>query len=231
MSDTVETCCLAGGSALIKQDLTTIALILAVPIVPFLFCGWYLEPQIEALVSGSWLRERPWVAASLGIGLLVADIVLPIPSSLVGTFLGALLGIAAGGLVIWIGLNLGALVGYELARWFSFGWRNRLGSNPAHHRIAQLRDHWGLGALAVCRGVPVLAEASILAAGIYRLPRISFWIMVAPANLGLALAYAILGSMSLAAGWLPLGLTLSLGLPAWALWFLARSSFGRRKAI
>lgn len=215
-----------------NRDLSTIALILAIPILPFLLCGWYLEPQIEALVASTWLQARPWSAAALGIGLLAADSLLPVPSSVVGTCLGALLGWAAGGLVTWLGLNLGAFVGYELARWFGLWWLGRVESDSALIHVQELRARWGAGALAICRGVPVLAEASVLAAGMYRLPRLGFWAIVAPANLGLAAAYAILGATSAAANWLPAGLALSLGLPAVVLWLLARrSSFGSRKAI
>jgi 3-dehydroquinate synthase len=76
--------------------------------------------------------------------------------------------------------------------------------------------------LAFCRGIPVLAEASVLLAGLYRFPRWQFWSIVAPANLGLATAYAILGAMAYQANWLPLALGLSLGLPVFGLWLFSR---------
>jgi uncharacterized membrane protein YdjX (TVP38/TMEM64 family) len=215
-----------------NNDLKTLALLLVIPIVPFLLLGWYLEPQIEAWVSNQGLWERPWIAAALGVGLLIADIFLPVPSSVVGTFLGAFLGLTTGCLVTWVGLNLGAYCGYELTRWLGARGPALNESEPAYARIRELRERWGIGALAVCRGIPVLAEASVLAAGMYRLSRFAFWAVVAPANFGLALAYALLGSTSAAADWLPLGLALSLGLPAGGLWWLARrSSSGNRKAI
>lgn len=215
-----------------NRDLRTFALILMIPILSFLLGGWYLEPQIEALISSAGLQARPWSAAAVGIGLLAADSLLPVPSSVVGTCLGAVLGWAAGGVVTWVGLNLGALLGYELARWLGRWWLGRSESDSAFIEVQELRARWGAGALAVCRGVPILAEASVLAAGLYRLPRLGFWAIVAPANLGLAVAYAILGATSAAVDWLPSGLALSLGLPAVALWLLTRrSSFGTRKAI
>lgn len=199
------------------KDLRILAFILAVPIIPFLLCGWYLEPQIIALIEGGWLRQNTWLAAFSGVGLLLLDILLPVPSSAIGTFLGAMFGVAGGTMVTWLGLNSGALGGYELARYFSNRWQ-RWESQLAFQRVQELNRKLGGGALAVCRGIPVLAEASVLLAGMYRLPRWQFWLIVAPANLGLAIAYAILGALAYTANWLPLALGLSLGLPAFGLW-------------
>jgi hypothetical protein len=58
------------------------------------------------------------------------------------------------------------------------------------------------------------------------MPRIAFWAVVGPTNLGLAIAYAVLGATSLATGWLPVALALSLGLPAAGLWLVARRYSG-----
>lgn len=203
------------------NDLRITAIVLALPIIPFLLGGWYLEPQIIAWIDGPWLRQNAWLAAGAGVGLLLIDILLPVPSSAVGTFLGALFGATGGAALTWLGLNLGAWGGYELARFCGTSW-NRSEGEASLRGVRELKQAWGLGTLAICRGIPVLAEASVLLAGMNRLPRWQFWSIVAPTNLGLAIAYALLGALAYTASWLPLALGLSLGLPVLAFWLLAR---------
>ena len=124
-------------------------------------------------------------------------------------------------MVTWVGLNLGSLGGYELAR--SWGaWWSGSESQPAFQRVWELDQRFGGAALVVCRGIPVLSEASVLLAGMYRFPRWQFWSLVAPANLGLGIAYATLGAMAYQASWLPLALGLSLGLPVVGLWLFSQ---------
>lgn len=117
-------------------------------------------------------------------------------------------------------------MGFELARRFRTLPSGECVSDPTEEPVRQLQRNFGGSALAICRGIPVLAEASVLAAGMASMPRIAFWAVVGPTNLGLAIAYAVLGATSLATGWLPVALALSLGLPAAGLWLVARRYSG-----
>jgi hypothetical protein len=59
-------------------------LLLLVPIVPFVIWGDELEPWIETTI-----RDLDgWFLAGAGIAALVVDILLPVPSSMVGTLMG-----------------------------------------------------------------------------------------------------------------------------------------------
>src|SRR5688572_8967988 len=63
-----------------------------------------------------WLRRGDAPAALAGVGLLVVDAVLPVPSSLVMIAFGALFGVAMGTLLSLFG-SLGAmLVGFAIGR-------------------------------------------------------------------------------------------------------------------
>jgi uncharacterized membrane protein YdjX (TVP38/TMEM64 family) len=110
------------------------------------------------------MRSAGWVAALIGVGLLVADVALPVPSSAVMVAHGALFGLLPGAGLSVVGGLAATLAGFALGR------RGR----PAVQRIAgpaqlaradRLLTRWGWLAIAVTRPVPVLAETLAVLAG------------------------------------------------------------------
>jgi uncharacterized membrane protein YdjX (TVP38/TMEM64 family) len=103
-------------------------------------------------------------AAAVGIGLLVADVLIPVPSSVVMVAHGALFGVALGSAVSLLG-NLGAA-------WFGF-WIGRRGgpmldrvmSEDERRRGDAMLARWGMMAIVVTRPVPMLAETMVILAG------------------------------------------------------------------
>lgn len=127
------------------------------------------------------------------IGLLAFDILLPVPSSLVALIAVTMLGFAGGSLVIFIGLCLGAILGYFLGA----GYIHLLTSwlNPGERdRASKFSPRFTPYALALLRGVPVLAEISVLAAGISHYSFRRFLLITTLANFGLAMVYGYIGS-------------------------------------
>lgn len=133
------------------------------------------------------------LAAPLGVALLVADVVLPVPSSLVMVAHGALFGVAVGALLSLVG-SLGAGL-------FGFGLGRRGG--PLLHRLVPadeqaranaLLDRWGDLAVIATRPVPVLAETVAILAGAspmtWRRMTLSTLVGALPASL----LYAIAGA-------------------------------------
>ena len=192
--------------------------VLLVPIVPFLLFGSYLEPTIETWLYQPSLRQQPLLTATAVVLLLVADILLPIPSSFVGTVAGQVLGTSVGTLVTWTGLNLACLAGYCLAARFGRQMVAQFTDETAIVDVTTLTNRWGVWALIGLRPIPVLAEASILLAGLGRMPLRQFWPVVIAANFGIAVAYSALGSYSAEYGWLGLALVISVAVPV-ALFF------------
>jgi len=155
------------------------------------------EQQIEHLLAqlDLYLPQTPaqkLYLALLVIALLALDVVLPVPSSVVALLTVAALGGVGGYLVIFIGLCLGAWLGYALGAGYLRILSGRLGLHQ--RKPGQLAYKLGTLSLICLRGVPVLAETSVVAAGMQRYPLRAFVVVTTLANAGLALAYSAIGS-------------------------------------
>ena len=151
---------------------------LLVPLVPFLLFG----TRLDTLVAG-WLDPppSPAVVALLEVGVLAADLLLPVPSSVVATYGGARLGVVLGTLCAWTGMTIGALAGWWLGR--SAGGRalDRLGAED-RSAIARGQERLGPMLVVLTRPLPLLAEAAALAAGGTGMPLRTFLPAVAVGN-------------------------------------------------
>ena len=88
----------------------------AVILVSWLLWGGSLEKSFSLEGSVAWLAKAgPWGWAA-GIGLLTADLVLPVPGTVVMSALGYVYGVAIGGLVATVGLITGGVCGYGVGR-------------------------------------------------------------------------------------------------------------------
>jgi uncharacterized membrane protein YdjX (TVP38/TMEM64 family) len=185
--------------------------VLAVPIVPFLIFGQ--EGMERALDEWREHPPQPMIVAGAVVGLLATDIFLPIPSSLVSTLAGWQLGAVGGTAASWIGMSLGAAIGFALARQFGpavVAWLTRA-DDLARTRL--LAERFGPALLVLGRGVPILAEATVLLLGMHGMSWRRFLPPVLLANLGLALAYAVFGQIAERYQWLPLALAIAIALP------------------
>lgn len=170
--------------------LLLVAIALAVPILPFLAFGESVESQIEG-----WLDRSlsPVTAAALVVGLLATDIFLPVPSSIVSTFAGKMLGFCAGTAASWSGMTLGAVAAFWLVRVFGRPLARRLSGEQELARMDAMAVRYGVLILVLARPVPVFAEASVLLIGTMRIGWWRFLIPVGLSNLGIAAIYAVLG--------------------------------------
>jgi uncharacterized membrane protein YdjX (TVP38/TMEM64 family) len=113
--------------------------------------------------SGYLGRGGIW-AAALSFGLLVADVFLPVPSSIIMIANGALFGIAAGTALSLAGSLGAAALGFALGR-RSGGLIERLVSPEEKRRADALLARWGALAVVVTRPLPLLAETVAIFAG------------------------------------------------------------------
>lgn len=150
--------------------------------VPFL-----LDPS-------DWMSRQGGAAAAVaGVGLLVADVFLPVPSSLLMVAHGALFGIL-GGTLLSLGGTLGATaLGFALGR---RGGRllERLVSPSEKARADELLRKYGALAILVTRPLPLLAETVSILAGASPMGWGPMLLAAAAGSLPASLLYAITGA-------------------------------------
>jgi len=186
--------------------LALIAVVLAIPILPFLGFGESLETRMTA-----WLNTAmpPGAVAGMVVGLLATDILLPVPSSVVSTFSGKMLGFWGGTAASWLGMTLGAALAFGLVRAWGRPLARRLTGPEELERLDALSARFGPLVLVLARPVPVFAEASVILLASSRLSWWRFAVAVSLSNLGIAAAYAILGDTVQ----LPVALVASIAIP------------------
>jgi uncharacterized membrane protein YdjX (TVP38/TMEM64 family) len=199
------------------RALLLIAVVLLIPILPFLLFGEAFEEQVVA-----WTR-RAWSPAELvlvTVGLLSSDILLPVPASGVCTYAAGVLGFGMGLLAGWSGMSIGAVLGYEAARWAGHPLARRMIANDDLERLQRTATERGVWSLVLLRAVPVLAEASVILAGTMRMQRRRFLAAVLTTNLVLAAVYAAFGAFAVGQGLLIPAVVASLVIPLAGLFVL-----------
>lgn len=112
----------------------------------------------------AWLKSPGILPAAIGVLLLVADIWLPVPSSIIMTANGTLFGVLLGATLSIIGSLGAALVGFGMGRAGSKILR-RIVTAPEYETSELLLKQWGMTAILVTRPVPILAETIAILAG------------------------------------------------------------------
>jgi uncharacterized membrane protein YdjX (TVP38/TMEM64 family) len=140
-----------------------------------------------------WMKNGGAVAAALGVGLLIADVLLPVPSSLVMVAHGALFGVVVGTLLSLFGSVGAALFGFAIGR---RGGRflERTVTPSERSRANDLLLRWGALAIIVTRPIPLLAETVAIMAGASSLSWGSVVLASLVGSLPPALLYALTGA-------------------------------------
>lgn len=198
-------------------------LLLAVVLVPYVL----FEERFAALASRVVAGEsRTYVAGGVGV-LLASDVLLPVPSSVVSVAAGMLLGFWRAAATIWLGMSAACAIGYAVGRKTS-GLARRLVGADSLGRASRLLSRHGDYAFVVSRPVPVVAEATVILAGLTGASFTRFMLVTTAANFGIALAYAGIGAFSLRVESLPVALAGAVIVPALA-WIVVRLWTGPRR--
>jgi uncharacterized membrane protein YdjX (TVP38/TMEM64 family) len=139
---------------------------------------------------GSW-------AWALGLALIWADLVLPIPQTAVIAALGILYGTLLGGLLGSVGLISGGVLGYGLMRTSARRFVNRVVGGQSLQKMETLFDRTGAWAIVLTRSLPYsVPEAIVFLAGLGGMPMGKFTMALTVGSVPTAFTFAAIG-----AGW------------------------------
>jgi 3-dehydroquinate synthase len=134
-------------------------------------------------------------AALVGVGLLVIDVFLPVPSSFVMVAHGALFGVWFGTLLSMFGQMGAALLGSAVGR-AGGPLMERMVSPDEKARADRFVRRWGALAIVISRPIPLFAETVAILAGASRVPWLLVAVSAAAGSLPPALLYALTGAVA-----------------------------------
>ena len=198
--------------------------------------AWFVF--ISTLVLGSWLlwggkwetwftlegavawieNTGPWAWAA-GIALLAADVILPVPGTVVMSALGWVYGIFAGGLIAAAGSMTAGICGYGIGRLIGEKTARKILGDLDFEKGRLLFARGGGWMIALSRALPILPEALSCTAGLVRMPFGRFMLSLACGSIPVGFLFAAIGAAGRQTpGW---ALAFSLIIPA-ALWATAK---------
>jgi len=159
-------------------------------------CAQMPTPQ-EANDVLLMLREYGGSAWAVGIALIWADVVLPIPQTAVIAALGIIYGTLLGGLLGSLGLITGGLLGYGLMLTSARRLTQRVAGPRSLKKMESMFDRSGAWAIVLTRSLPYsVPEAMVFLAGIAGMPMRRFIAALIAGSVPAAFAFAAIG-----AGW------------------------------
>jgi uncharacterized membrane protein YdjX (TVP38/TMEM64 family) len=159
-------------------------------------CGRIPTPQ-EANNAVLTLRQYENWAWALGIALIWADVVLPVPQTAVIAALGIIYGTLLGALLGSLGLITGGLLGYVLMLTSARRYVQRFVGRQSLHKLERLFDQGGAWAIVLTRSLPYsVPEAMVFLAGLAGMPTGKFVAALTIGSVPTAFVFAAIG-----AGW------------------------------
>jgi uncharacterized membrane protein YdjX (TVP38/TMEM64 family) len=167
--------------------------IVLVLLLPMLWFGDSIDQAFggeEGLVRLKEFGAWAWLA---GIGLIVGDLVLPVPSTAVTAILGMIYGPLLGGLLGGVGSILAGLVAYGGCRLIGERFLRFMVGEADLEKLTTFFARHGLWAIALSRWMPLLPEALCCLAGMVRMKFGRFLAALSVGSLAMGFAFSYLG--------------------------------------
>lgn len=110
------------------------------------------------------MNEGGWIAAIIGGGLLLADVFIPIPSSVIMITHGAIFGILGGFVLSLVASVGGAMIGWWVGN-RGGRWMDRIVSPQERQQANLFIARYGILAIIVSRLIPIVAETVAIMSG------------------------------------------------------------------
>jgi uncharacterized membrane protein YdjX (TVP38/TMEM64 family) len=170
--------------------------VLVILAVALTSCTTLPTPQ-DATDAVLVLRKYDAWAWAVGIALLWADLVLPVPQTVVIAALGLIYGAVLGGLVGSVGLLTGGLLGYVLMLTSARRIMKRVVGPQSLNQMESVFERAGAWAIVLTRSLPYsIPEATVLLAGLagLRIGKVTAALAIGSVPTGFAFA-------AIGAGW------------------------------
>lgn len=169
------------------------AVIVAGMLFSLLFVGDAIDRHFDGPEGLDTLRSYGDWAWLAGIGLIISDLILPVPATTIITLLGMVYGPWLGGFIGGVGTLLAGLVAYGLCRLLGDRAVRWLVGDSNLARLQWFFARHGWWAIALTRWMPLLPEALCCLAG---MSRMRFWPLFVALTIGsfpMGFTFALLG--------------------------------------
>lgn len=161
-------------------------------LVPYFLWHEPMDAYFESPQFAAWVASVKPYAWAVAIVLLVADLLLPVPTSPLVATAGTTYGTFWGGVVGAVGSFLAGLVAYALARLAGRKAGRLLADEEEMADLQHFFDTWGVGGIIASRAMPVVPEVLTFIAGPARmnLGRFTLALAIGAIPMGFLLAWA-----------------------------------------
>ncbi len=175
-----------------------VIVLLVLVITPFLVWGEWFEQIFDLQGTKQWLESLGSFAWLGGVALLISDLVLPIPGTVVMSALGLVYGWFWGGVASILGSVLSGMIAYWLCR--MYGHRAAVwlaGEKGLAKGETLFQSERGGWLVALSRWMPVLPEAVACLAGLTKMPWRTFITALIAGSIPLGFVFAAIGDLGL----------------------------------
>ncbi len=198
----------------------------AIVLISFAIWGDDLMQMFTLEGSMGWLRNYgPW-AWLMSILLLITDLLLPLPATIIMAATGFLYGPVIGSLISIAGSFGSGSLAYWVCRSFGEGTTKKILGEKEFEKGRGIAERAGGWIVVLSRWLPVLPEVVACMAGLTRMNAIKFHVALLCGTIPMAVVYSIIGAQGNADP--TIAIILSAGLPP-VIWLIVSTVIKRIK--